>query len=130
MGGEGLAKGDPEGPKWAVGSTRFLHTLMILFLEPGRGEGFQPLCRDRAWVRSLLPGFNLITFALSMDSWILILSKERETMGQRSGGAKKCSHSGRRVWRGLPRGVLAMAPTVMGLQKQGLDTGGDLGEVT
>lgn len=51
-------------------------------------------------------------------------------MGQKSGGAKKCPHPGRRVWRGLPRGVLAMAPTVMGLQKQGLDTGGDLGEVT
>lgn len=76
------------GPKWAVGSTRLLHTLMILFLEPGRGEGFQPLCRDRAWVRSLLLGFNLITFALNMDSWILILSKERDH-GTKEWGGKK-----------------------------------------
>ena len=45
-------------------------------------------------------------------------------MGQRSGGAKNCPHHGRRVWRGLPRGLLAMVSTVMGLQKQGLDTGG------
>lgn len=56
---------------------------MILILEPGRGEVL-PSVRDRTWARSLLLGFNFITFAFSTDSWVLILSKERDH-GTRSG---------------------------------------------